>query len=521
MANIINRAIFEIAKRSEKKNREYLVSSFANVGPLIPMLETLDNQVLYGRRGTGKTHIFTYILDNIEKQNNVGVYIDMRNIGSNGGIYADIRIPIAERASRLLIDTFTAIHDQLIDYVLTHDQDDIDLSKVGPILDELADAISHISVEGDVSLIYKDTDTHIDGYNLKGIISTDSVGIGGNFSETNGLTKYSEKQVRGTERHRIHFPTFSDLLRRLLRNISNRTIWIFFDEWAEIPNDLQPYLADLIRRTLFPVTGVIVKIAAIERRVNFKIDVDGDVSYIGIEGGTELSSLDLDEFMVFDNDSEKAKQFFLDLLYNHIKQILLEKGENNIPDKKEFINKTFTQINAFEELVRAAEGVPRDAINIISFAAMKTYDSKISVQNVRDAARQWYCKDKESVINSKIGAAKLLRWIIDEVIGSRKARAFLLSCDINDPLIEYLYDARILHVVKSNISAKDKPGERYNVYAIDYGAYVHLINTANAVAENSTDFIDVPMIDYRSVRRAILDIEKFYDDSTSKDMAQS
>lgn len=76
-------------------------------------------------------------------------------------------------------------------------------------------------------------------------------------------------------------------------------------------------------------------------------------------------------------------------------------------------------------------------------------------------------------------------------------------------------------MVKSNISAKDKPGERYNVYAIDYGAYVHLINTANAVAENSTDFIDVPMIDYRSVRRAILDIEKFYDDSTSKDMAQS
>lgn len=57
MANTINRAIFEIAKRSEKKNREYLVSSFANVGPLIPMLETLDNQVLYGRRGTGKTHI--------------------------------------------------------------------------------------------------------------------------------------------------------------------------------------------------------------------------------------------------------------------------------------------------------------------------------------------------------------------------------------------------------------------------------------------------------------------------------
>ena len=517
MANVINRAIFEIAKRSEKKNREYLVSSFTNVGPLIPMLETLDNQVLYGRRGTGKTHIFTYILSNIEKQNNVGVYIDMRNIGSNGGIYADIRLPIAERASRLLIDTFTAIHDQLIDYVLSHE--DIDLSKVGPILENLANAISQISVEGDVALISKDTDVHAGEYSLKGAMSTESIGIEAYSSETDESTRYIEKQIKGTERHRIHFPTFSDLLRRLLRNMFDRSIWIFFDEWAEIPNDLQPYLADLIRRTLFPVTGIVVKIAAIERRTNFKID--SDRSYIGIESGAELSSLDLNEFMVFDNDSEKSKQFFLDLLYNHIKQILLEKKESNIPNKREFINKTFTQVNAFEELVRAAEGVPRDVINIIGVAAMKAYESKISVQNVRDAARQWYCKDKEGVVNSRIGAAKLLRWIIDEVIGSRKARAFLLSCDINDSLIEYLYDARILHVVKSNISAKDKPGERYNVYAIDYGAYVHLINTANAVVENSTDFIDVPIIDYRSVRRAILNVEKFYEDSKLKDMAQS
>lgn len=443
----------------------------------------------------------------------------MRNIGSNGGIYADSRIPTAERASRLLIDTFMTIHDQLLDYILTHNQEDIDLSKVGPILDDLADAISHISVEGDVALISKDTDSHEDDFTVTGKISTTSIGIGSNYSETNGSIKYREKQITGTERHRIHFPTFSDLLRRLLKNLANRTIWIFFDEWAEIPNELQPYLADLIRRTLFPVTGIIVKIAAIERRTNFKIDTD--YSYIGIESGAELSSLDLDEFMVFDNDSERAKLFFLDLLYNHIKQILSEKGDNNIPSKSKFINTTFTQINAFEELVRAAEGVPRDAINIICNAARKADDAKISVQNVRNAARQWYCTDKESVINSKMEAAKLLRWIIDEVIGNRKARAFLLSCDINDPLIEYLYDARVLHVVKSNISAKDKPGERYNVYAIDYGAYVHLINTTNAVKENSAEFTDVPMIDYRSVRRAILDVEKFYESQRSKDMVQS
>lgn len=505
MANVINGAIYEIAKRSEKKNREYLVSSFVNVGSLIPILKTLDNQVLYGRRGTGKTHIFNYILDDIEKQNNIGIYIDMRNIGSNGGIYGDVRIPISERASRLLVDTFTAIQDQLTDYVLGHDE--IDLSKVEPILEDIADAISRISVEGDIALISKGAMSHTDENALEGHLSVNACGFSGHSATTEQSFTYMERQAKGAERHRIHFPTFTVLLKRLLGNLLGRSVWVFFDEWAEVPNDLQPYLADLIRRTLFPVTGIVVKIAAIERRTNFKIDCD--YSYIGIETGAELSSLNLDEFMVFDNDSNKSKEFFSELFYNHIKQILFEKGHSFVP-RNEFVNKTFTQVNAFEELVRAVEGVPRDAINIISLAAMKANDSKISVQNVRDAARQWYCRDKESVINSKIEATKLLRWIIDEVIGSRKARAFLLSFDINDPLIEYLYDARVLHVVKTNISAKNKPGERYNVYAIDYGAYVQLINTANAVTENSMEFINIPMIDYRSVRRAVLDVDKFY-----------
>ena len=62
-----------------------------------------------------------------------------------------------------------------------------------------------------------------------------------------------------------------------------------------------------------------------------------------------------------------------------------------------------------------------------------------------------------------------------------------------------------------------RESERYNLpvhgYAIDYGAYVHLNNTANAVQGtligDNDEYIEIPMIDYRSVRRAILDVEAF------------
>ena len=44
-------------------------------------------------------------------------------------------------------------------------------------------------------------------------------------------------------------------------------------------------------------------------------------------------------------------------------------------------------------------------------------------------------------------------------------------------MLRALFDARVLHVVRRGYSAQDEPGERYDVYVIDYGAYVDLIHT--------------------------------------------
>ncbi len=58
------------------------------------------------------------------------------------------------------------------------------------------------------------------------------------------------------------------------------------------------------------------------------------------------------------------------------------------------------------------------------------------------------------------------------------------------------------------MSSNDEPGARYDVYKIDYGCYVDLINTTRAPVglfeEDDGTFIEVPHDDYRSIRRAIL-----------------
>lgn len=82
------------------------------------------------------------------------------------------------------------------------------------------------------------------------------------------------------------------------------------------------------------------------------------------------------------------------------------------------------------------------------------------------------------------------------------------------PLIEALFDARVLHILKKSVSSPDNPGERFNVYGLDFGCYVDLVTTAKAplglFARDGTEtFLDVPPDDYRSIRSAVLDLDLF------------
>jgi hypothetical protein len=119
-----------------------------------------------------------------------------------------------------------------------------------------------------------------------------------------------------------------------------------------------------------------------------------------------------------------------------------------------------------------------------------------------------YQRDKASVIRGSEKLSDILMIVINEVIGARRARAFLFPSNVTDEAIEELFDARLLHILKKNVSSNDQPGKRFDVFKIDYGCYVDLINTnrePRALFEaNDGELIEVPKDDYRSIRRAIL-----------------
>lgn len=522
----IQKNLISIEKRAEKVDDSKLKETFVNADPLLSVVLTKDSQIIFGRRGTGKTHLLKYIADLSRENGEIPVYIDLRMVGSNGSIYNNENLTTSERATPLLLDVLQNIHDYMLDEIISDES--FDLSKLGPLLDTFAESCSVVKVIGTAETIQEVNSQHrsVENFSIGFGLNCHSGSLNIGVSEKehfDNSTKKSEKKV-GQERYYVNFGDVQRTFRALIEAMNKRNIILLLDEWSEIPLEIQPYLADLIRRCIIPIKNITVKIAAIEHRSNLSISKSlGE--YIGLELGADIGGdVSLDDFMVFDNDASRSVQFFSDLLFKHYKAS--DEKENQIRTSQNFIQKIFTQTSVFEEFVRASEGVPRDAVYMISMVARKAFNRTINIHDVRNVARDWYSRDKSQVLRSTKNLNDLLNWIIDEVIGKRRSRAFLLKTNERHPLIDALFDARLIHILKKNISSNDSPGIRYDVYKLDYGCYVDLVSSSKSprglliqgdITEDinddddfdSHDYIDVPPDDYRSIRRAILELHKF------------
>ena len=524
----INIALLKLTRRAETSDPSTLVQTFVDTGMLQALLTSLNHQVIYGRRGTGKTHALIYLKETKRATGDICVYVDMRTVGSAIGLFADDSIPLSERATRLLRDTLSAIHGQLFE-VAIENSDSLNLAEVGTQLDAFLDAATETTVTGPVTDEITKNDSakreETNALTLGATGTKPSISLNESVKGEAATAIQTKVGRSGQLRHTVRFGAMAQTLGSVCKSISPRRLWLLLDEWSAVPMDLQPYLADLLRRCILPINGVSVKIAAIEQRSRFQLP-GKDKEYTGIELGADVTvDLNLDDFMVFDHDSEKSVSFFRTLIYNHYR--LAVSGDSSVYalSEADFVRIAFTQKNALEEIVRAAEGVPRDAINVVAICAQKAADNPIGVTHARVAAKTWYERDKEAAVSANPLAEALLRWIRDQVIAHRRARAFLLESGTRDPLIDGLFDSRVLHLLKKNISAQEQPGSRYDAYKIDYGCYVDLLSTAKEPQGllpigNEDDgipagFVDVPPDDYRAIRRAILDLGEFRASSQS------
>jgi hypothetical protein len=468
------------------------------------------NQIAFGRRGTGKTHILKVLAAHFERTSeNVCVYVDSRTLGSSSQ-FSDADIPMRQRCLALFRDIMGEVYNALLDHIVNHPTNSADaaLNHLGELGETFLNPVTSYS-EGEISSRRLERAGNESSYGLSIELVKRAEASARSSSES--LREHeTTRSFQVREEEKIIFPDLHSLLGKVLKE-SGAQLFILVDEWSSIPPDIQPYLAEFFKKSFLPLADVVVKIASLEYRSNFGLQSERGL--IGFEVGADVSaSLDIDDYYVYDRNPERITDIFADMLYKHLRNEF-PSDYDPLGSGRALASKVFTERATFEELVRASEGVARDLINIFGsayFAAVRKGAQKIERAEVVEAARQWFEADKVQNLDDKLRT--ILQRIVADVIGSKRARSFLLPRELEKhPIIQKLFDLRILHLMRRGYADKDNPGVRYNIYTLDYGTYVDLMNTSKKPDVGlfpleevvRTEFI-VPFDDKRSIRRIVL-----------------
>jgi hypothetical protein len=517
---VIRKATAALVTRSERaEDVEHLVATFVDCG-IIDMIDNSKNQILYGRRGTGKTHVLRYLGSRFREQNFVVVYIDARTLGSST-IYSDMERPLHTRFIGLYRDVLSLLHNALLEDLVVGEHVHNDRA-----FNALAEVERQINYAEDEGTQIRERVTEGNSGELAGGVRASISAAGPSLTaKVGGATRDSrerEVETRAASRPKVIFPAVYEAFNKTLELMGIERLVILLDEWSSIPNDLQPYLAELLNRAFFANPKVSIKIATLEFRSRFAIYDPKGHRIAGLElGGDIETALDLDDFYVYDRNPENTEATFADLLLKHLgaafDDLAYLEREYGVSTPDDFVDLMFTD-KAFKELVRAAEGVARDLLQIFTRAYLNAWKSgaaHITVPTVTNAAREWYEKDKQSNLGENQHA--LLKALVDNVIGDRHARSFLVAReDSSAPVLRSLIDQRVVHIIRNGYADKDNPGTRYNIYTLDYGCYVDLkgtkgepefeISDEEAVVEAKAagSAPVVPFDDNRRIRRIVV-----------------
>lgn len=437
----VNLTLVRSYKRAEKPDETALEDTFVPITALDNLLQSPEHHILYGRRGTGKTHILRHLTQRKRDENVGAIYVDLRTIGSVGGLYADSSIALSARATSLLADIITAIHGDLLSLVLSDDQFTKYLETAGPALDQLLDSASQVVVR-------------------------------------TGPDEPAAGPDRGQGTYHVVFGQLTAAFEQVVRALDGRGLWIMLDEWSSLPIELQPFLADLLRRSAFTVAGVTIKIGAIERRSRF-MEHRPHGSYIGIEPGADTAaSLDIDDYLTFEHDRQEVETFFAEVLRRHVTSSQrLEGAEPLFSAADEFLRTAFAQLASFKLLITFSEGIPRDALQIAALSASLAGRAAISTTHVRRANRDYFRRDKEGRLSRPATAA--LNDIIEQCIASEsRLIALRRATQAAAAVVAELYDMRLLHRRGQSVQLPDRPyTEKYDVFLVDIGCFQDLLQS--------------------------------------------
>ena len=344
-------AVIKIQRRAERQELEEKLTKSYVPTQVMRELQTDQNQLIFGRRGVGKTHMLKVYLGNKVQEGQLCTYIDCTSFGSglgSDGSPKNVAVRFFAKFINALSNNFLE-HVTLMEFVSRECTD-----RCVEILAELAETAAP--------------------------------------SMTGETFNYSE---------------IIRLLQRFVVEIGSSRCYILVDEWAQIPVVAQPYFAEFMKRSLFAARQVTVKIGVVDYAYRLTIQHEGSV--VGLEKSADIfSDIRMDTHFVWAEESDHVEKFFASLLFNHLALELSLPLEITDDEKFRAIRSDlFTQDRTFSELCRASEGNARDFLVMFGKAhadfRKQASRERIGLPDVQKAAITWYREDKLSNIATESG----------------------------------------------------------------------------------------------------------------------
>jgi len=226
----IQKAVTNIPQRSEKQtDLQKLVGSYVDIG-ILPQLLNRNSQIVYGRRGTGKTHLAGVLSSKLrERPSTIVVLIDARTLGSTAQ-FSDSAISLSRRCLSLFRDILGEIHNGILEHAVDHPTSDSNY-----VLGDL-DALSRAATEPFAQRLVKDISERA----LAKAETRDVAGAQISASSANVAVSSAQSRAAEVEQSslsvvshedKVIFPQIHDVLRRVLER-TRTTLFVVIDEWS-------------------------------------------------------------------------------------------------------------------------------------------------------------------------------------------------------------------------------------------------------------------------------------------------
>lgn len=454
---------------------------------------TNDNQLIVGRRGTGKTHLLGTIDEIVNKQpgnQNISIFISLTDIyTSPTKTLSETREFYCTRFARLLFNKFLESFAEILFKIVYR-----------KFIESYRLPKSKISkAESNLIKIYE--------------CITD-----GAFS----FSKMDRVENSGRIDSSIDISKLKQLLRDLIDLLEIEMLYVLIDEWMQIDKtarlDIQPYFAELLKKLFFGEQKIAVKIASIWHETNL-YDRKSVSTSRGLQIGDDIAfGTDLDSAFIMERSA--MYKFFEELLFKRLSDKVERLKGFQVNDKIEdqFIVGIFDNKDNFEELILASHGIPRDFLQIFNKCSkMINYDFAnkcINKEVIGKVVQEIFLTQKRKNLDKASPAFHLFKKI-NSYLDTTHNRFFLVENKEakNSISLRKLSDERLIHPIPSACVSR-QVRDLFKCYAINYGNYIDWYNSLEKKDQFAMSRSLLPRISKEEYNDYIISIEEHEETTT-------